>query len=67
MTRHESSEFYEDDLDEDKPEDTKTEESFVSANGRAGSIIWKGISLPLTGDEQVMTHAEHPLPLFQVK
>jgi hypothetical protein len=39
MTRHESSEFYDDDLDENKPEDTKTEESFVSANGRAGSII----------------------------
>jgi hypothetical protein len=39
MTRHESSEFYDDDLDENKPEDTKTVESFVSANGRAGSTI----------------------------
>ena len=37
MTRHESGEFYDDDLDENKPEDTKTQESFVSANGQVVS------------------------------
>jgi hypothetical protein len=41
MTRRESSEFDDDDLHENKPEDAKTKESFVSANGRAGIVSYE--------------------------